>query len=311
MPECLVITALAHEFAEEAARLGAGDIPLVPATTTDDALSAYSGQEILFGNPDMIAALLPEMPAVRWVQSTWAGVTPLLAGDRRDYVLTGIKDVFGPQMAEYVIGYLLAHELKIAARARAQRRREWLRTPSGNLEGKRLGIMGTGSIGQAIAARARGFGMDVTGLSRSGKPRPHFDAVAKIDEIDAFLERCDHLVAVLPDTPGTTSLLNASTLANMPQDACFVNVGRSNVVDDDALVQALRSGQLAGAVLDVFDEEPLPANSALWDAPNLAITAHIAALSHPRLIVPIFVDNYARYVAGEPLRYVVDFDLGY
>ena len=115
----------------------------------------------------------------------------------------------------------------------------------------------------------------------------------------------------MPDTPGTNHLLNAESLARLPDGACFVNVGRSNVVDDDALVAALQSGRLAGAALDVFDEEPIPDESPLWDAPNLRVTGHIAAISHPDLIVPIFIENYRRFIAGQALNYVVDFDAGY
>jgi phosphoglycerate dehydrogenase-like enzyme len=100
-------------------------------------------------------------------------------------------------------------------------------------------------------------------------------------------------------------------LSALPTGASFINVGRSNVVDDDALLDALNSGHLSGAVLDVFDEEPVPAGSELWDAPNLTITAHIAAVSHPELIVPIFVRNFARFRKGEALDYVVDFSAGY
>ena len=116
---------------------------------------------------------------------------------------------------------------------------------------------------------------------------------------------------MLPDTPQTDNLLDAEALSLLPSHACFVNVGRANVVDDDALVAALRAGKLGGAVLDVFEEEPIPQDSPLWDTPNLLVTAHMAAVSHPELIVPIFLDNYRRYRAGSKLTNVIDFDLGY
>lgn len=311
MPRCLIITTLAHEFAAEIERLGGADIPLTACTSVGEALQAYDGEKILFGNPDMIAKILPQLPAVDWVQSSWAGVTPLLEIGERGYVLTGIKDVFGAQIAEYVVGYLLAHELKIIERMDAQRRREWLQVPSGILCGKRLGILGTGSIGRAIAEAGGKFGVSSSGLSRSGKNVREFAQVLPADYIDKFLPNVDYLVSTLPDTPETTHLLNDATLALLPNDAYFINVGRSNVVDDKALIDALSGGRLAGATLDVFDEEPVPENSALWSAPNLLITAHIAALSHPYLIVPIFLRNYRRFTSGQSLEYVIDFDLGY
>ena len=311
MKPCLIVTANAATFAGEISKTADAPIPLRIAKTPDEARRLYTGEEILLGNPGMIAEIMDDLPDVRWIQSTWAGVTPLIEHERRDYQLTGVKGIFGPQMSEYVLGYLLAHELKITQRAKAQANREWHDGHSGMLVGKRLGIMGTGSIGSHIARTARAFNMSVAGLSRSGRAAEGFDRVFAVDRIDEFLPRCDHLVATLPQTVETNRLLDTSALSLLPDTAVFVNVGRSNVVDDDGLVEVLNSGRLAGAVLDVFDEEPLPADSPLWGAPNLAITAHIAAVSHPSLIVPIFLNNYRRFIAGQPLRYLVDFAAGY
>lgn len=286
---------------------------LAVATASDEteAMRAYDGQAILFGSPLSISKVLPEMPTVEWVQSTWAGNAPLLELERRDYVLTGIKGVFGPQMAEYVIGYLLAHELRIAKRLEEQRERRWFAEHSGRLSGKRMGIMGTGSIGQAIARQAASLGVSATGLSRTGKATEGFENVLPVDRIDEFLPGLDYLVGVLPDTAETTDLLNAATLALLPANSVFVNVGRANVVDDDVLVKALNDGHLGGAVLDVFDEEPVPDESPLWNTPNLTITAHIAAVSYPELIVPIFLENYRRFISGQKLMHVIDFEQGY
>lgn len=307
--DCLIVSDSADKLAEEVGRRA--DIPVEPCRSALEAIEKYAGQSILFGNPDMVAEILPELPGVDWVQSTWAGITPLAAIDRRDYVLTGIKNVFGQQMAEYVLGYLLAHELRVVERARQQAAGNWFDRPSGVLQGKRLGIMGTGSIGAHIARTARPFGLAVCGLSRSGAQLPDFDAVQPVEELHRFLEPLDYLVSVLPATTATTRLLDRVALAKLPAHAFFVNVGRGNVVDDTALIDALRNGQLAGAVLDVFDEEPVPAGSSLWRAPNLTMTAHIAAMSHPELIVPIFIENYRRYCNNAPLEFVIDLDKGY
>lgn len=311
MPRCLIVSALAEDFAAEVARLSGHSISATPCRTVDAARAAYGDETILFGSPGMIAEIIEEMPTVDWVQSSWAGVTPLIDAARRDYALTGIKGVFGPQMAEYTLGYLLAHELKVVERRAAQRRREWLCAHSGTLFGKRIGIMGTGSIGAAIATAARAFRLRVAGLSRSGAAVAGFDEVFRSEQLDGFLDALDYVVAALPDTPQTDGLLDAAAIARLPAGAYFVNVGRSNVVDHRALIAALGNGRLAGAALDVFDEEPVPADSPLWDTPNLTMTAHVAAISHPALIVPIFLDNHARYLRGEALRYRVDFDAGY
>jgi phosphoglycerate dehydrogenase-like enzyme len=311
MPACLIVTAAAEEFAEETARLADFPVSVKACTSAEQALEAYTDETVLFGNPDMIAEVLPKMPTVDWVQSSWAGVTPLMNLDHRDYVLTGIKDVFGSQMSEYVVGYLLAHELKVLERMARQREHHWFKSYSGTLEGKRLGIMGTGSIGQHIARTAKHFGVTVTGLSRSGSDAQGFDKVLPVARLHDFLEECDYLVAVLPQTGDTDKLLDAAALAKLPAHAYFINVGRGNVVDDEALIDALQNNRLAGAALDVFNEEPVPKDSRLWDTANLSITAHVAAVSYTSIIVPIFVENYRRYLNQQPLNYVIDFAAGY
>lgn len=311
MPECLIVSSAARAFAEEISRTADIAIPVKTSTSVEEAVDWYTGQPIVFGDPDMIAAVLAKLPDVKWVQSSWAGVKPLTDIVRRDYVLTGVKDVFGPQITEYVLGYLLAHELKVLERMSQQSKRKWFDVSSGGLQGKRMGIMGTGSIASHIAQTATVFGITVTGLSLSGAPAPGFGEVFPVSQLHDFLGELDFLVATLPQTDETENLLDRAALAKLPPHAYFINVGRGNVVNDDALVQALHSGALAGAALDVFDVEPIPQDSPLWNAPNLSITGHIAAISHPSLIVPIFIDNYRRYISNKPLKYIVDFNKGY
>jgi phosphoglycerate dehydrogenase-like enzyme len=307
----IILDADADEYAALLNPLTAEGVALAVAHTPDEALAVYADQPILFGDPNFIAKVLPQMPTIEWVQSTWAGVTPLLELDRRDYVLTGVKDVLGQQMGEYAIGYLLAHELKASQRAEQQQQRRWFQEFSGTLSGKTIGIMGTGSIGRHIACMTRPFNMRVRGYSRSGRPVDDFEQVYAADQLDAFLQELDYLVSVLPETPETDDLLNAATLRRLPSRCYYINVGRGNVVDAAALRSALEKGELAGAALDVFDREPLPEDSPLWTAPNLRITGHVAAASDADDIAPIFADNCRRFMKGEPLRHVVDFDRGY
>ena len=191
MPDCLIVSGIADELAEQVVAHADFPISTNACSSAAEALANYSGESIVFGRPDMIAQILPELPKVEWVQSSWAGVTPLMAIDRRDYVLTAIKGVFGPQMSEYVFGYLLAHELKVLQRMEKQREHDWFKECSGMLHGKCIGMMGTGTIGQHIAETAGCFGMTATGLSRSGKPTPGFKKVMQIGEMDNFLEEID------------------------------------------------------------------------------------------------------------------------
>ena len=308
------ILVLARDAAEygpllEPLRSAGANITL--ADTAAVARACSPGPPVLLGEPDLVAAVLDDLPAVRWVQSTWAGVTPLIEQHRRDYHLTGVKGVFGPQMAEYVLGHLLAHQLRLLERLGRQAQRDWWPEPSSTLAGGTLGILGTGSIGAEIARRARVFDLAVIGLSRSGRAQADFDRVWPVADLADFLQRADFVVSVLPDTPATQGLLDAKAIAAMRPGAYFVNVGRGSVVDETALAEALNRHHLGGAALDVFNEEPLPRVSPLWHAENTLVTAHVAARSWPRDIAALFIDNYRRYAAGGALRYTVDFDRGY
>ena len=310
-PAVLVLSDDAQEYLPLLAGLERQGTELTAAASAPAARSAWSGQPVVLGQPDLVAEVLGEMPVVRWVQSTWAGVTPLLALERRDFLLTGIKDTFGPQMAEYVLGHLLARELRVPERSERQRRHQWWPETSGSLQGKTLGIMGTGSIGRCVARMAAHFGLRVIGYSRSGVMQEGFEQVFPAEQLDAFLALPDYLVCVLPDTPDTRHLLNEKTLRRLRRHCCLVNVGRGNAIDEAALAAALQRGDIAGAVLDVFQSEPLPGTSPLWDAPGLVVTAHVAAKSHPPDIARIFIENYNRFIAGEPLNYSIDFARGY
>ena len=310
-PSVLILASDAQEYLPLLEDLDGGGAAFTVAETVGEAHGVYAGQTVILGQPDLVAEALGEMPEVRWVQSSWAGVTPLLEAGRRDYALTGVKDTFGSQMAEYVLGYLLANELKIFERLGHQANRCWWEEPSGSLKGKTLGIMGMGSIGSDIARMAKPFGMRITGFSRSGASAQDFDRVFAGNQLDDFLAEPDYLVCVLPDTPETRHLLDAGAFRAMKKDCYLVNVGRGALIGEEALAEALFKGELSGAVLDVFQTEPLPDESPLWNAPGLIVTAHVAAQSWPEDIARIFMENYRRYVAGKPLKYQIDFEKGY
>ena len=294
----------------EAARLPR--LEIVSTTASADLPSSAPACEIVLGEPSLIRDALPRLPALRWAQSTWAGVEPLLDPSlRRDYTLTNARGVFGGLMSEYVFGYLLAHERLIFEKHAAQRAGRWDPAPPGTLRGKTLGLLGVGSIGAALARTAKHFEMRVKGYTRASDGCADVDAYFHGDTIAEFAADLDYLVSVMPNTAATRHLVDAAFLAALPARAVFVNPGRGTVVDEPALAEALRTRRLAGAVLDVFQQEPLPADHVFWRTPNLLITSHTAALSVPDDIAPVFVDNYKRWIAGEALEYQVDFDLGY
>ncbi|MFZ9026626.1 MAG: D-2-hydroxyacid dehydrogenase [Pseudohongiellaceae bacterium] len=271
----------------------------------------YQGEEVVLGRPDFLAQLMDTAPPVRWVQSTWAGVTPLIQHAYRDYVLTGVKGIFGQQMSEYVLTHLLAHEGRLRQRWQSQQSGLWDNRISGSLCDKTLGIMGTGSIGAAVAESCSALGVRCTGLNSSGRSHPAFQQVFAPDELTEFLQDADYVLGLLPDLPSTTGLLNARAFESMKKDALLINVGRGNLIVEDDLVHALKTQKIAGAVLDVFQQEPLPADSALWSAPDLTITGHIAAVSRPDDIAGLFLQNYERYCSGQALLHTIDFDKGY
>jgi phosphoglycerate dehydrogenase-like enzyme len=310
-PGVLILSDDADDYLPLLADLERQGTVITTANTAEAARAAWSGEPIVLGQPDLVAAVMGDLGDIRWVQSTWAGVTPLLAQDRQDFQLTAVRDTFGLQMTEYVLGYLLAHELRLVQRHDHQQQRDWWPAPSGTLQGKVLGIMGTGSIGACIARAAAPLGLRVIGFSRSGKPCKGFEHVFAADQLPDFLAEPDYLCCVLPDTPATTNLLDEAAFRAMRTGCYLVNVGRGNLIDEKALLDALGRGQIAGAVLDVFKEEPLPSDSPLWQAPGLIVTAHMAADSRPRDIARIFMGNYNRFVAGRPLQFLVDFERGY
>src|SRR5258705_12567963 len=293
----------------EAARLP----DLAIASTADPAgVAAPDAHDIVLGEPSLVRKALPRLTALSWVQATWAGVEPLLDRSlRRDYLLTNARGVFGSRMSEYVFGYLLARERKIFEKHTSQAAGLWDPAHPGTLRGKQIGLLGVGSIGAALARTARHFGMRVKGYTRASEGCPDVDAYFHGADRAAFAADLDYLVSIMPNTAATTHLVDAALLAALPPSAVFVNPGRGSVVDEAALADALQSGRLAAAVLDVFQQEPLPADHFLWRTPNVLITSHTAALSVPEDIAPVFIDNYRRLVGGQLLRYQVDFEAGY
>lgn len=268
--------------------------------------------EIALGAPSMIAKELDNLPNVKWVQSTWAGVEPLLDPSlRRDYVLTNARGVFGGLMSEFVFGYLLAHERKIFELAQAQQRREWMRFLTGTLRGKTIGLLGVGSIGAEVARTAKFFGMTVRGYTRSSEDCEFVDEYFHGDELLKFADKLDYLISILPNTKDTRKLVDADLLSALPPHCVFINVGRGSAVDESALISALENDKLAGAVLDVFEQEPLPQEHPFWTTKNLIMTFHTSAPSFPEDIAGVFIENYRLYIEGKPLKYQVDFERGY
>ena len=268
--------------------------------------------EIVLGEPRLARDALPHLSRLKWVQSIYAGVEPLVdPAQRRDYFLTNARDVFGELMSEYVFGYLLFFEKRILERIETQKRKQWQRPESGVLRHKTIGLLGVGSIGAHLAETAKQFKMRVRGYTRQSETSQQVDQYFHGDELVPFVQGLDYLVSVLPRTNDTDKIVDANLLGALPAHAIFINVGRGNAVDESALVEALSEGRIAAAVLDVFEQEPLPAEHPFWTTPNLYVTFHTSAISYPEDLTELFIENYRLFLAGKPLKHTVDFERGY
>ncbi|HEY3064569.1 MAG TPA: D-2-hydroxyacid dehydrogenase [Methylomirabilota bacterium] len=259
------------------------------------------------------APLYARAPRLRWLQAMGAGVEwALVPSLSRGVVVTRAPGVFGPWMAEYVVGWLLWVTQRMDVYRDAQRARRWRGDviPE-RLAGKTMLVVGLGEIGRAVAQAGRALGLRVIGVSRSARPVRGVARVYPARALARALAEADLVTVTVPLTPATRALLGSDELAAMRPSAWLVNVARGAVVDEDALVAALRSRRIAGAILDVFAEEPLPPAHPLWGLDNVVVTPHIAGPSTPAEIAPIFADNLARFLRGRPLRHVVDRRRGY
>ena len=183
--------------------------------------------------------------------------------------------------------------------------------PYRSLQGITIGICGLGSIGTHIAETAKHFGMRVLGYKNTLGSNPHVEHVYTRGSLREFLEQLDYLVITLPNTPETKHLFDEEAFRTMKPECVLMNVGRGQVVVEAALIKALQENRLRAAVLDVFPQEPLPPDNPLWTLPNVLITPHNAATSFPKDIVPLFANNYRRFIDNKPLESVVDFERGY
>ena len=260
---------------------------------------------------------------LRWIHSTAASVTGVLFPElvASDVIVTNARGLHADAMAEHALAMMLAFARKLHHARDAQRAHEWTQetmwdqSPGiGSLAGATLGLVGLGAIGGAIAARARALGMRVIAVRR----RPAADASPAheqwpVSRLRELLPRVDWLVLVAPLTPETAGLIGREELSLLRPGARLMNLGRGALVDEPALIEALATRKLAGAALDVFAEEPLPATSALWDMPEVILTPHTSGLA-PRYwerAMEQFTANLRRYVAGEPLLNLVDKKAGY
>jgi phosphoglycerate dehydrogenase-like enzyme len=292
------------------------------AHTADEAGVLLCDADVAFA-PLLLPEWVEHAPKLRWVHSSAAAVEgllplPLLA--QRGILVSNSRGVQAVAMAESVMGGLLVLARKYDRTLEAQREHRWIQNDFATdwpwlLHGKRMTIVGLGTIGTEVAKRAHAFGMKVAGVRRRmSEPKPHFvDRVLAPERLNEALEGCDVLVLSAPGVEATERIIGRAQLAMLAPGAVLVNVGRGRLVDEDAMIEAVRSHALGGAVLDVFEREPLPADSPLWDLPNVVITPHSSGMraTHWDDVIALFADNLERFRRGEPLRNMVDPGAGY
>lgn len=264
------------------------------------------------------AALPRTAPRLRWVQGTSSGIGEILRAtglDRTDITFTTAAGIHAVPLAEFTVLGLL-HFTKGMPQLRAwQADHRWERFATRRLAGQRVLVIGLGRVGGRVAATLAALGVEVVGMARTPRLAPP-EGVSRLitpDELLATLPRVDALVLATPDTAATRRLIGAREIAALRPATVLVNVARGSVVDEDALIEALRAGRLAGAALDVFDTEPLPPASPLWDLPNVIVSPHSASTiaDEDARLVDLFIDNLDRYLAGRPLLNVFERERSY
>lgn len=255
---------------------------------------------------------------VRWIQTWSAGVNnlPLTELQQKEVAVTSANGVHAYPISETIFGLMLALTRKIDTYVKNQKQKKWHHANMKHeIHGKTIGIIGVGAIGSETAKIAKAFGMTVLGIRHSGRAAEYVDEMSTPDQLNEVLRRCDYVVVTLPLTEETKHMFKAEQFEQMKDSAFFINIGRGPIVDEADLISALKTGQIAGAGLDVFEVEPLPENSPLWNIEQVIITPHTSGSTEfydQRLLQDIFIPNLKKYIEGEqPMINLLDYSKGY
>jgi len=247
--------------------------------------------------------LLRKALRLRWIQSLGTGVDYIVNQPslRKDILVTSTRGIHGPQMSEMAFLHMLSLARKFSEQVLNQTRAVWKAWPAGLLWKKKVGILGVGVIGEEIAKKAKAFGMTVYGIDIVKRPMDAVDSFFGPEEILKVASEVDFFILVAPNTPETTKIVNERTLSAMKPTAFLINIARGELVDEEALMKALESGTIAGAGLDAFCREPLPADHPFWKTKNVLITPHNGGMSdiYMEQALPIFEENLRRFLKGE------------
>jgi phosphoglycerate dehydrogenase-like enzyme len=292
-------------------------VEVVVGETPRDLGSALSRASAIFvwGHPHVpFGHYLDRAPGVRWVHSSGAGMELLVVPElvQRRITLTNSRGLYSNAVAEFALAMMLAWAKRLPGRVLAQREHRWAPEPTRGLRGATVVILGLGGIGGALARFCHGLEMHVLGVRRTNRPARYASEVVGMADLARVLPRAEYLAVCCPDTPATRNLIGAHELALLPRGAFLVNVARGSVVDEQAMIEALRSGQLGGAGLDVFAHEPLPATSPLWDLPEVIVSPHFSnVIGFEQATLRLLAENVERFLTHRRLRNVVNARRGY
>lgn len=255
---------------------------------------------------------LPEMTALKWLHLFFVGVDhpAFQQVGGRGVTVTNSPGVTAVPIAQYVLATMLRHARRLPAFEAAMQDKAWRRADCEELTGRTVAVIGAGGIGGEVARLCGAFGMRVLGSRRTPGDQPNFDAIYPPDRLHDLLREADYVVLACPLTSQTRGLLDTEAFSVMKDGAYLVNVARGPIIVDDALIDALQSGKLSGAALDVFEPEPLPADSPFWSMPNVLVTPHASSFSPLTMdrAANLFIENLRCYAADAPMRGVVDWD---
>ncbi len=257
---------------------------------------------ITFG-PHVAKHVFEKAKSLKWVQALGTGVDGIAdqPGLRKDVVLTNMHGFHGGPVSEAALLAMLALARNLPRSLRQQAGRKWDRFPVKLLKGKTVGICGVGTIAAELAPKCKALGMKVVGISSADREVPGFDAMLRRAQLAQAVKDVDYFVLLTPFTPETKNIIDAKIFAAMKPTAFFVNLARGGVVDEDALLHALKNWKIAGAALDVFAKEPLPEDSPFWDMENVIVTQHQGGFfdGYPEFALPVVEENMRKYLAGD------------
>jgi phosphoglycerate dehydrogenase-like enzyme len=310
--EVLVFSPKGADAYVEALSSSDANIRVVVATTRDEALRHLPTAEVLLSSNAFPVDGLDRAQRLRWIHVQGAGVNAwtehgIPAGVR----LSRTTGTFGPRMAQYALTYVGVVAQRVRQLFAAQSERRWSDPDVVDLQGRRLGVAGIGAIGGSVARLARAFGMHVVGLSRTEPAALELDGWYPVTRLHDFLAELDFLIIVLPLTPHTRGMFDRAALEALPDHAWLVNMGRGPLVVEGDLLEALERRALGGAVLDVFDTEPLPAEHPFWGRDDVVVTPHCSGGTITSEVVEIFVRNLSLWRTGAPLENEVDLERAY